>query len=344
METQEYTASYWKEKYEASETRRLELEALVLYYQEQFRLYKHRQYGASSEKTPIADQLSLFGEFVNEQSTADTEEKYEVITYKRRKTKRKRSDNFAHLPVECVNIHELPEGERGCPQCGDQMHKMSVIVHKTVKIIPAKAVVIEDHQVVYSCRPCAKNEICVPIVNAPMPAPVIKGSFASPSSVAYVITQKYAYGLPLYRQEQMFTYLGFVLSRQTMANWIIKCSLDWLILIYNRMKVWIINREILHADESSLQVLHEPGRDPRTLSYMWVYRTSRDTDKHIIIFEYRQTRAGENAKIFLKGFTGYLHADGHHGYHVLPDNIIISGCWVHYPSSIFIRGETRSAA
>ena len=329
MEAQEYTANYWKEKYEASETRRLELEALVIYYEEQFRLNKHRQYGASSEKTTIADQLSLFGEFVTEQTTVDAEEKYEVITYKRKKKRRKRSDSFAHLSVECINVHELPEGEQGCPQCGAQMHKMTTIIHKTVKIVPAKAVIVEDHQVVYSCRPCAKNETCVPIVNAPMPEPVIKGSFASPSSVAYVITQKYAFGLPLYRQEQMFMYLGFVLSRQTMTNWIIKCSQDWLIVIYNRMKKLLISREILHADESGLQVLHEPGRKPQNLSYMWLYRTSGDTDKPIVIFEYRQTRAGENAKNFLKGFTGYLHADGHHGYHVLPENIIISGCWVH---------------
>jgi len=329
MESQEYTASYWKEKYEASETRRLELEALVIYYQEQFRLYKHRQYGPSSEKHHAADQLCLFGELVNEQTVADTEENFEVITYKRKKKSRKRADNLSRLPVESVNVYALPEDALGCPQCGEKMHKMSVIVHKTVKIIPAKAVVVEDRQVVYSCRPCAENEVIIPIVNAPMPEPVIKGSFASPSSVAYVMTQKYVYGLPLYRQEQMFTFLGFGLSRQTMTNWVIRCSHDWLIHIYNRLKVFLILREVLHADESPLQVLHEPVRSPHTLSYMWLYRTSGDTDKPIVIFEYKQTRAGENAKAFLKNFSGFLHADGHHGYHVLPGNIIISGCWVH---------------
>jgi hypothetical protein len=143
------------------------------------------------------------------------------------------------------------------------------------------------------------------------------------------MTQKYVYGLPLYRQEQMFTYLGFRLSRQTMINWVNRCSHDWLIHIYNRMVVLLTLHDILHADESPLQVLHEPGRKPQTLSYMWVYRTSCDTNKPIVIFEYQQTRAGENAKIFLKDFSGYLHADGHHGYHVLPTNIVICGCWVH---------------
>jgi len=166
MEAQEYTADYWKDKYEASETRRLELEALVLYYEEQFRLYKHRQFGASSEKTPIADQLCLFGEYVDEQTAVGAEEKYEVITYKRRKARRKRADDFSRLSVDCINVHEIPEGERICPKCGGPAHKITTIIHKTVKIIPAKAVIAEDHQDVYGCRNCEKNSDSVPIINA----------------------------------------------------------------------------------------------------------------------------------------------------------------------------------
>jgi len=330
MEAQEYTAGYWKEKYEASETRRLELEALVLYYEEQFRLYKYRQFGASSEKTPLADQLCLFGELVDEQSTTDSEEKYEVITYKRKKARRKRADDFSRLSVECVNVHEIPEGERICHKCGGPAHKITTIIHKTVKIIPAKAVIVEDHQDVYGCRNCEKNsDSGVPIINAPMPEPVIRKSFASPSSVAYIMTQKYVFGLPLYRQEQMFIFLGFTLSRQTMCNWIIRCAQDWLIHIYNRMKTLLLSREILHADESVLQVLHEPGKTPQSLSYMWLYRTSRDTDQHIVIFEYQPSREGEHAIAFLKGFSGFLHVDGFLGYRKLPDDIILIGCWVH---------------
>jgi predicted enzyme related to lactoylglutathione lyase len=42
-----------------------QLEALVKFYEEQFRLAKHRQFGASSEKTEGAEQLGLFDEAEN---------------------------------------------------------------------------------------------------------------------------------------------------------------------------------------------------------------------------------------------------------------------------------------
>jgi transposase len=39
-------------------------------------------------------------------------------------------------------------------------------------------------------------------VKADIPEPVIKGSFASPETIAHVATQKFMMASPLYRQEQ----------------------------------------------------------------------------------------------------------------------------------------------
>ena len=86
---------------------------------------------------------------------------------------------------------------------------------------------------------------------------------------------------------------------------------------------------MLHADETTLQVLHEPGKSANTNSYMWLYRTSGDTDKHIVLYEYRPTRSGSNAKAFLTGYKGYLHTDGYSGYHNLPEDIVVVGCLAH---------------
>jgi len=62
------------------------LEALVKFYEEQFRLMKHRQFGKSSEKTELPEQLSLFDEA---EATADPkapeEVKVEDIAYTRKK-------------------------------------------------------------------------------------------------------------------------------------------------------------------------------------------------------------------------------------------------------------------
>lgn len=44
------------------------------------------------------------------------------------------------------------------------------------------------------------------------------------TAVAHIMTQKYVMSVPLYRQEQAWLRDGMLLSRQTMANWVIRCS------------------------------------------------------------------------------------------------------------------------
>ena len=121
-------------------------------------------------------------------------------------------------------------------------------------------------------------------------------SLASSSSVANVIYQKYVNGVPLYRQEKDWERMGIVLSRATMANWTIKCADDYITPVVDRMKELLLKRDILHADETPVQVLKEPGKKPQTKSYMWLYRTGNDGDVPIILYDYRPSRAGDNAK------------------------------------------------
>ena len=58
-------------------------------------------------------------------------------------------------------------------------------------------------------------------------------------------------------------------------------------------------------------------------------RTSGCTEHPIVLYEYQPNRKAEHAEEFLKGFSGWLHADGYHGYHRLPENIRVVGCWAH---------------
>ncbi len=60
------------------------------------------------------------------------------------------------------------------------------------------------------------------------------------------------------------------------------------------------------ADETPLQVLHEPERRAQTKSYMWLFRSGEDGGPPIILYKYSETRAGDNAVDFLHGFKGYL--------------------------------------
>lgn len=321
-------ATKWAKIIAEKDARIAELELLVKYYEEQVRLSRCRYFGPSSEKGKVEGQICFFNEAENIAAPDLPEPTLEQITYARRKKKGKRDIDLSYLPVE-IEEYRLSEEERICPECGGALHEMGHDVSRDIKIIPAQVKVLEHRRSVYSCRFCEKNGDHATIIKAPMPEPVIKGSLASPSAVAHIMTQKYVMYAPLYRQEQDWRRNGVALSRQTMANWVIRCAEDWLVPLYDRMREKLLSQQVLHCDESMVQVLHEPGRSATSNSYMWLYRTSGDTKKHIVLFEYQPTRSSEHPKRFLSDFKGFLHADGYAGYHKLPDEITVVGCWVH---------------
>lgn len=278
------------------------LELKLKWFEEQHRLHLNKIYGSSSEKTNLA-QLSIFNDAESEAKPEVPELTIEEITYKRKKKQGQRQEMLKDLPVETIEYH-LPEEKQNCG-CGDRLHIMSKEVRKELKIVPAVVSVVEHVQYVYSCRNCEKNNTNTTVEIAKMPASAIPKSIASSSAIAYVMSEKFVKGIPLYRQEQEWQRLGVQISRQTMANWMIQSSDKWLNLIYNRLKEHLLQKEILHADETTLQVLKEPGRNADSNSYMWLYRTGRE-DLPIILYDYQTTRAGKHPARFLKNFKGYL--------------------------------------
>jgi hypothetical protein len=152
---------------------------------------------------------------------------------------------------------------------------------------------------------------------------------ASPSLVAHIATQKYLNGMPLYRIERGFLFDGVVISRQTMVNWVMFCVENYLVAIYELLIMFLVRAGVIHSDETTHQILREPGRKATAKSYEWVYRTSRYAEHPIVVFEYQQTREQKHPQRFLADFQGLLHADGYQAYHNLPEGIVVVGCWAH---------------
>jgi len=299
------------------------LEALVKHYEGLLLNAKRHQFGASSER--VEGQMNLFCE-----AEPPAPPEVEEITYKRKKQKGKREEDISNLPIVRVD-YELPEDERGCPECGDPMKDIGVTVRKSIDIIPAKAILKEEAIHAYACTDveCEKKAGRKIIVKADAPKPLISGSLASPSLVSHIAVQKYSNGMPLYRIEKGFQYDGVNISRQNMANWVIKCSEDYLEAIYRRMIGFLLKESVLHADETTVQVLNEQKRTAQSKSYEWIYRTSGHSERKIVIYDYKETRKQEHPKEFLKDFKGFLHTDGYQVYHNLPPDIVIAGCWAH---------------
>jgi len=315
-----------KDKILAQEQQIAELNARIKWFEEQFRLSRHKQFGASSERT-VPEQINLFNEAEDTANPQLEEATMETVTYQHRKKQAgQRDEMLKDLPVEVIE-YRLPESEQICPCCQGPLHEMSTQVRQELKIIPAQVKVVKHIQYIYACRQCERENTETPIIKAEMPKPILPGSLASPSMLAYIMDQKYTNSLPLYRQEQQFSRLGIDLSRQTMANWLLAAAEPWLKILYDRMHEFLIECDILHADETTLQVLRESERSPESKSYMWLYRTGRDGPP-IVLYDYQTTRASKHPEKFLSGFKGYLQTDGYSGYGKLI-GVTLVGCWAH---------------
>ena len=301
---------------------------------EQLKLSKKKLFGRSSEQAEqmVMDQLSLtyneleayaFG------TKAATEKQIAVKAHERKR----QSGNVLDVvpegtPTEVVE-HRLPENERICSACGSEMVEIGKEVRRSLMMKPAEFWVREDVYYTYACKNCEQETGEANIVKAAKEPALLPGSFASAEAVAHIMTQKFVMYSPLYRLQQEFERQGLKLSRQTMANWLLNTSEKWLRPVYDTLCEQLRKESVLHADETTLQVLKEPGRSSASKSYMWLYRTSGCAESPIVLYEYQPSRKAAHAEEFLKGFSGWLHADGYQGYHKLPENIRVVGCWAH---------------
>ena len=301
---------------------------------EQLKLSKKKLFGRSSEQAEqmVMDQLSLTMNEVEAYIFGMNSAGKAPVAVKAHERKRQFGNVLDVVPegtpTEVVE-HRLPENERICSACGNQMVEIGKEVRRSLMMKPAEFWVREDVYYTYACKNCEQETGEANIVKVAREPALLPGSFASAEAVAYLAAQKFVMYSPLYRLEQEFNRQGLKLSRQTMANWLLNTSEKWLRPVYDVLREQLCRELVLHADETTLQVLKEPGRSSTSKSYMWLYRTSGCAKQAVVLYEYQPTRKAEHAETFLRGFNGWLHADGYQGYHKLPGNIRVVGCWAH---------------
>jgi transposase len=291
-----------------------------------------KRFGASSEKTQmLVGQYTIWGEEAEDSAITDNAP---VITIKehKRPVRRKgdREKLTADLPRETVECILSPE-EAFCDVCESELKVIGKKkVRSEMEYIPAKLVMKDYVQYVYKCPDCGKTDehpddvIC----SAPVPAPVLTHSIAAPSTVAWIMYQKYMLSVPLYRQERDFNRMGAALKRDTMANWVIRCADYWLKPLYDRMHEQLLKCGIIMSDETTWQVNKEKGKKASSKSYIWVHRSGSCEGPPVILYEYTRTRSGEHAREFLSGFTGFHVSDAYQGYEKV-EGIIRCLCYSH---------------
>ncbi len=293
---------------------------------ERYEISRRKAFGKSSEQNPGEDET-----FNEPEETLDEADKMLLAEGDSKqaptiKNKPKRKPLPKDLPRKVVTI-DLSVDEKICDCCQSNLHKIGESRSEKLEFVPAHIKVIETVRPKYACKQCEKTGIANHIKTPPMPLTPIPKGIATASLLSQLITAKYQYGLPLYRQERLFSDYGISLSRQTMSDWLIRCS-ELLMPLYIALKNQLLAQEVIHADETPLKVI----REEKTTSYMWVYccgedKLNNNKTKNIVLYDYHNSRAAQCPITFLDGYSNYLQVDGYAAYG--KTKAILAGCMAH---------------
>ena len=313
---------------------------------EEISLLRAQLYGRKSEKFKPVDgpqPLPLF-DMPEPTDGVDKPEEEETHISAHNRKKRGRKALPANLP-RVERVHDIDDAEKICG-CGSELSRIGEEVSEQLDVIPAQVQVIRHIRPKYACKNCEGIEDDGPTVKiAPVPPQIIPKSIASPGLLAHILTAKFIDHTPFYRQERQLTRLGVKVSRTSMCKWAMQAALFCQPLL-NLLQDEVLSGHFINIDETTLQVLQEPGRNPTTKSYMWVFRRG-DPDRPVLLFQYHPTRSGDVARTFLRDFQGYVQTDGYVAYNFLDyeKDIRHIGCWAHarrgFMDVIKAQGKSR---
>ena len=199
-------------------------------------------------------------------------------------------------------------------------------VSEQLDIIPEQVRVIQHQRIKYAC-PCCGQGLKV----TPAPARIIPRGLLSEAAQAWVITSKYQFGMPLYRQAALLRRFGGELASNTLAAGVVRIG-QAVQPIINLLRDHLLESDLVYGDKTTVQVLKEPGRKAQTKSYMWAQING--TGPPVRLFNYTPGRGAAQAEPLYAGLRAgtALMSDGYDEvYNGLAKihGLVHLGCWAH---------------
>jgi transposase len=298
---------------------------------------RHEQFGQSSERGSLLDQLELQLADL-EENTAQAEtaaqlaaaETITVTSFERRPPARRPLP--AHLPRERI-VYPAPAV---CPCCGNsRLRKIGEDVTETLELIPRQWKVIQHVREKFSCRACEA------ITQPPAPSHPIARGRAGPTLLAHVLFAKYGLHLPLNRQSDVYEREGIDLDVSTLADWVGAAAATLMPLV-DVIRAHVFAAERIHADDTTVPVL---AKGKTRVGRLWTYvrddRPFAGPDPPAAVFFYSRDRGGEHPDHHLAGYAGLMQADAYAGFAKLYEAnrkggpIIEAACWAHARRKFF---------
>jgi transposase len=309
----------------------------------------HEQYGPSSERSSVLEQLELeLADLEEDASEAEAEaqqaaerartQRIEIQPFERRRPARRPLPE--HLPRERL-VHPA---SANCPCCGgDRLRKIGEDVTETLELIPRQWKVIQHVREKFSCRACEA------IRQPPAPFHPIARGRTGPRLLAHILFAKYGLHLPLNRQSATYAHEGVALDVSTLADWVGAAAATLRPLV-DAIQAHVLAGERIHADDTTVPVL---AKGKTRTGRLWTYvRDDRPFAGHAppaAMLFYSPDRSGTHPEEHLAGYAGWMQADAYAGFNRLyeaarkPGPIIEVGCWAHARRKFFELARLKRA-
>ncbi|MGA0041194.1 MAG: IS66 family transposase [Pirellulales bacterium] len=279
-----------------------------------------------------------------------------VAGYERRKqaAEKARSEQLpAHLPRYEVKL-DVPEDQKTCATHGERQ-VIGYDWQETLEVVPPKLVV---RRTGIPKLACPKAPDCG-VVEAPRPAGLVEGNRYATSVAAEIMVAKYAYHVPVYRQQDLFASCGWTPARSTLLN-VLEAAARLIRPLVAHLREVVRAGPIIGTDDTTVTLVVKdspPPLDPddpkaarareviaaaqaeqrgSITARMWVYRS---ITAPINVFDFTVSRHRDGPDLFLDGFAGSLMADCYSGYEAVrtksDGRIVRAACVAHARRKVF---------
>ncbi|MGN0380622.1 MAG: IS66 family transposase [Suilimivivens sp.] len=299
---------------------------------EQVRIANSYRFGKRTETLKsIEGQLSFFDEAEAFCDLSVPEpEAGEVLPHRKsNKKKGQRQLDLKDFPEEILPAYSIPEDQLDAFYGKGNWRRLPDETYKRLRHEP-ESWTVEVHTVEVYVGTDGDHQD--EFMRGVRPKDLLRNSIVTPSLLASILNVKYINSSALHRIEQEFERNGVNISRQTMSNWIIKCSQKYFVPFVERMKQELLSLPVTQADETPTQVIADSDR-PNTKCYMWVYRSGEFyKERPIVIYEYQKGRDHQKPLDFYKDYNGILVTDSLQQYHLVEQKlpgVTNANCWAH---------------
>ena len=285
-----------------------------------------------------------------------------IAGYERRKqaTEKARNEQLpAHLPRYEVKL-DVPEHQKTCATHGERQ-VIGYDWQETLEVVPPKLVV---RRTGIPKLACPKASECG-VVKAPRPVGLVEGNRYDTSVAAEIMVAKYAYHVPVYRQQDMFASCGWTPSRSTLLN-VLEAAAHLIRPLSAHLREVVRAGPIIGTDDTTVTLVVKDtpppldADDPKATrareviaaaqaelrgsitARMWVYRSITSP---INVFDFTVSRHRDGPDLFLDGFAGSLMADCYSGYEAVrtksDGRIIRAACVAHARRKVFDSRATH---